>query len=239
MVECVFFDLDATLLNEERADLLAVEKFYSLLSIEVNYRLSTFVERWNYARKKYYQMFVEGEISLQEHRRKRIREVLNNSSLSNAEADDYFSKYLEASEKNWELFSDVLPCLDSLKNLRLGVITNGKSIKQRKKLNVLGIADRFETIVISEEVGVAKPKSEIFAQACSSVGLPSSRCIYIGDKLDDDAIASAKAGLHGVWLNRHKQEPTLSIEAITILSNLKELTDYVNHLLAVCRNVEC
>jgi putative hydrolase of the HAD superfamily len=48
--------------------------------------------------------------------------------------------------------------------------------------------------------------------------------IYIGDKLQDDAIASRNVGMMGIWLNRKEK-----IEQNNVLTfhSLKEILDYI------------
>lgn len=55
-----------------------------------------------------------GEISFAEQRRRRIRDVICDSQLSDAQADEFFALYLPLYEANWELFPDVCPCLERL-----------------------------------------------------------------------------------------------------------------------------
>ena len=64
----------------------------------------------------------------------------------------------------WEL-------LDSLRGrARLGIITNGFGALQRIRLERTGLQDYFQLLVVSEQVGVAKPHPEIFRHALRQMG---------------------------------------------------------------------
>jgi putative hydrolase of the HAD superfamily len=86
--------------------------------------------------------------------------------------------------------------------IRLGIITNGDLDFQLRKIDFLGIGERFEHIVASGELGVTKPDERIFAHAVDLFDAAPDECVYVGDRLHTDAIGAARAGLLGVWLDR-------------------------------------
>lgn len=79
----------------------------------------------------------------------------------------------------------------------LGIVTDGRSITQRHKIEALGL-DRFvrpDMFFISEEVGADKISGEPFARIMSKFG-KSERYIYIGDNPAKDFVAPKRMG----WL---------------------------------------
>jgi putative hydrolase of the HAD superfamily len=137
------------------------------------------------------------------------------------EAEKMFGQFFLCFRQNWRLFADVWPCLDALDPLPLGVISNGDSAQQRHKLADLWIGERFDTIVISSEIGVHKPDAAIFRHACESAGVAPGDCVFVGDQLDGDARAASAAGMHGIWLNRLRQfAPGCDVEMIETLTEL-------------------
>jgi len=109
----------------------------------------------------------------------------------------------------WQLFDDVVPCLDWLRaaGLKVAAVTNASGPHQRAKLHSLGIARFFDTVVIAGELGAAKPDPVIFQTACRQL------CV------------SADETLHGVWLHRTGPEPADStgVHVIETLSDLPAL----------------
>jgi putative hydrolase of the HAD superfamily len=123
-------------------------------------------------------------------------------SLTDADADRHFSRYLESYEQAWALFPDVVPCLDGLVRHRLGVITNGQREQQFQKLVRTGILHRFECIVVPADCAQSKPHADIFHHACVVAGERPEQSVYVGDAYDLDAVGARNAGLAGVWLDR-------------------------------------
>jgi len=113
-----------------------------------------------------------------------------------------FRKHLAGYERNWRLYDDVLPCLHSLRNYSLGIVSNGDSKQQRQKLDCTGIAAFFTSVVISGDVGVAKPAPAVFERCITELGFSPNKVVYVGDCLETDCAGASGAGLHGVWLNR-------------------------------------
>jgi putative hydrolase of the HAD superfamily len=224
----IFFDIDQTLINHQQAQdtatLLFLQQFSSLLP----YTSEEFCQCWQTVMEKHFTTFLRGEISFVEHRRRRMREVFQGaeSYLADDEADRRFAVYLQHYEDNWKLFDDVLPCLNALSNHRLGIISNGNTEQQTKKLCQTGIAAQFNIIVVSEEVRVSKPKPDIFLSACRRARVKARQCIYVGDSLQNDALAAGAVGMKGIWLNRED----LSYHQVTIpvIKNLDELVAAVS-----------
>lgn len=112
------------------------------------------------------------------------------------------------------LSGDVIQTLEILINsqVRLGLITDGRLIQQRNKIDALGLKSWIENddIIISEEFGSEKPalaNYEYFMKrypGCSDF-------TYVGDNPDKDFIAPNKLGWETICLrddgrNIHKQD---------------------------------
>ena len=67
----------------------------------------------------------------------------------------------------------------------LGLITDGRSITQRNKLQSLQISDFFDSIIISEENGFSKPHPFNYQQIEARY-IKSDVFLYIGDNTDKD-----------------------------------------------------
>jgi putative hydrolase of the HAD superfamily len=198
----ILFDLDATLLDHETAVRGGLAGLRAAFGAAIPWDQDQFFVRWEAVAEKYLPFSLTGKLlSFQDQRRMRIKEVFG-SDLSTEEADRRFQIYLDGYNTHWTLYPDARPCLQALQDHRLGMITNGDGPQQRAKLATLGITDLFPSVIISREVGFAKPDQEIFELAANAAGAAPDRCMYVGDRLDTDAQAAAKVGMHGVWLNR-------------------------------------
>jgi putative hydrolase of the HAD superfamily len=85
-------------------------------------------------------------------------------------------------------------------HVRLGVVTNGMTAIQQRKIDALGIRRFFASIVISESTGCKKPDPLIFQSALGELGLEPHQCVFVGDHPVNDIVGSREAGLAAVWL---------------------------------------
>jgi HAD superfamily hydrolase (TIGR01509 family) len=102
------------------------------------------------------------------------------------------------------LFPDVTRTLARLRKagLRLVVVSNwqcGLSAFCR----ALGVAEYFEAVLASAEVGSEKPNLAIFTELCRRLVMPGNRVLHVGDTEIDDVEGARRAGLHALWLQRN------------------------------------
>ena len=195
----IFFDIDDTLMNHSVAIRAATMSLYERLEPPVT--RETFVANWEDAHRRYYPRYLSEELTYETASRARVREAIG-PNLSDHEADGLFRHYLTTYQAGWSLFPDVLPCLDRLSSFRLGVVSNGRSQEQRRKLAATNIRERFAHVLISEDCGYSKPHPEIFRRACDAFSVPPAEAVYVGNEYEVDACGARRAGLRGMWLDR-------------------------------------
>ncbi|UCF97582.1 MAG: HAD family phosphatase [Spirochaetaceae bacterium] len=84
--------------------------------------------------------------------------------------------------------------LDELDSIPLGLATSSSRSEAELMLRILGIRDRFRTIVTSDDVKQAKPEPDSYLLAAERLGVPPVRCAAIEDSAT--GVQSArKAGL--------------------------------------------
>ncbi|MFM9110442.1 MAG: HAD-IA family hydrolase [Prochlorococcaceae cyanobacterium] len=103
----------------------------------------------------------------------------------------------------WQVYPDVPGPLArwQAQGLRLAVVSN---FDQRLPalLEGLGLAERFEAVVISSSAGAAKPSPLPFQRALEALDLAAAEVWHLGDS-DDDVRGARAAGLRAVcWLRR-------------------------------------
>jgi len=103
----------------------------------------------------------------------------------------------------WHIYEDVLPTLKTLdaRGLRLGVISNWDD-RLRPLLGKLGLANHFQTLVVSCEAGSAKPAPAIFQNAASQLGVEGGAILHVGDSLEMDVQGARNAGFNAVQIVR-------------------------------------
>ena len=220
----IFFDWDDTLLDHGHASRVGAAALYRQFPIS---SLEEFQAAWRVAQDTHFPRFARGEVSFVEHRVARMRHAFGDPEMAPEVAASRFEVYSQHYKANWRLFDDVLPCLDRLQGHQLGIITNGKLTEQSHKLERMGLAGRFSVVVISEEVGVGKPDSGVFLEACRRIGAQPADCVYIGDAWENDVIGSRAVGMTPIWLNREKLPvPDPSVPVIQTLDDLERV---INH----------
>lgn len=113
---------------------------------------------------------------------------------------------------NISLDADIKESLYCIKSSghKIGLITDGFSITQRNKLKALGLDSFFDSIIISEEFGSAKPNKNNYAHFLQ---FGQADYFYIADNLKKDFIIPNQLDWHSVCLldnghNIHKQDFT-------------------------------
>jgi putative hydrolase of the HAD superfamily len=100
-------------------------------------------------------------------------------------------------------FEDAATALTELgREHRLALLTNGASCLQREKLAASGLAGHFEAVVVSEDVGEAKPAAAAFEAALAAIGAEPAGAVMIGDSIGKDVDGALALGIRAVWLNR-------------------------------------
>lgn len=131
--------------------------------------------------------------------------------------------HIEAHLWSWSP-PEVVAALDTLlaSQVRLGVITNADG-RMESAIEAAGIRDRFETVVDSTDVGVAKPEPEIFGIAAERMGVDPADCLYVGDLFPVDVVGARSAGLEAVLVDPIDQFDHLPVARIPSVRDLPDL----------------
>lgn len=107
---------------------------------------------------------------------------------------------------------------------RLGIVTNGFTELQNARLKKWGMQDYFQTVVVSEEIGVAKPAPQIFDHALAQTpDISKQRVMMVGDNLHSDILGGRNAGLKTCWLNPEQKPVEANIQPDYQVRSLPEL----------------
>jgi putative hydrolase of the HAD superfamily len=226
MSKVIVFDIDGTLVDHNGAQRDGLARLYETLEEAQSVPVDQFVAVWQREADRYWDMYQAGRVTFIQQRLLRVKAVLSQlgAAVSDEVAMRIFRTYLAEYEGSWRLFDDVLPCLESLAEYTLAVLSNGDSSQQRRKLDRTGIASRFSSVVVSGDLGVSKPHPAIFRQSLRELGVPAEETVYIGDDLESDALGARGIGMHAIWLarNGYKGDPAdVPVPIIKSLSQAK------------------
>lgn len=143
----------------------------------------------------------------------------------NVPAGDLNEAFLNAMAEICTPLPGALSLLKTLKGkAKLGIITNGFTALQEIRLERTGLRDYFDLLVISEQIGVAKPHPAIFDYALEQAGNPArSRVLMVGDTAESDILGGMNAGVSTCWLNAHQRTLPDGVEPTWTVTSLGEL----------------
>lgn len=140
-------------------------------------------------------------------------------------AQDLNSAFLAVMAKICKPFEGVENVLKALEaKLKLGIVTNGFIELQEARLAQTGLREYFKILVISEQIGSAKPNPVIFDYALRLMGNPArDRVLMVGDNPETDILGGLNSGLHTCWFNVHNKVAPEHIEPHYQVASLVEL----------------
>ncbi len=113
--------------------------------------------------------------------------------------------------------------------LKIGIISNVNSRGQVPvNLSQYGIRQYFDPIVLSSEYGRRKPDPAIFHYAARLANVPTSECVYIGDRIVRDIDGARRAGFGLAIQIRHDfehGEDDTGTAPDAIIEDMNELLD--------------
>lgn len=106
---------------------------------------------------------------------------------------------------NW---ADLLPGAEDFiralhGRMKIALISNGVSSIQRSRLALCPLTELFDVILISEEVGVAKPDPTMLLMAMEQMGCTDkTQAVMMGDSLSADIPAAIRAGVDSIFFSQ-------------------------------------
>jgi 5'-nucleotidase len=239
MLRGVFFDLDNTLIPTREVERAALAASWAAvfgssgamdpIALQKAIR-NVYETRFGYGTPGYVEL---ADLSAEKLAAELWTDVLAPWGLPAGDAvERLIHAYSEAERALLAPTAGALDTLDTLRaaGLKLGLITNGASAIQRRKLKVLAWEDFFDTVVVDTEFGHPKPDCRIFDHAAAAVGLPPAELMIVGDHLTADIGGGRSAGWRAVWYNAERKPlppdaapPDQTIHTLAELLTLPEI----------------
>jgi len=177
---------------------------------------------------------VEGKVDRpeMEFRTRIFFDLLKDKGYSEGKITDLGLKFARIRENSLTLYDDVSKLFEKLSDkFKLGLLTNGPSNLQRRKIDALEIESWFDEIIVSGEYDLAKPDPRIFYIAMDKLDCGPEETVYIGNSLKYDVIGANNAGIPVIWKDNGEEEdqvegarPTLIIKELSELLNAESIT---------------
>jgi len=124
--------------------------------------------------------------------------------------------YRETSPAYLKPYSDTIPVLLKLRQsgYQLGIVSEGRSVKQWQKLIQLGIQHLFHRVVISEDIKEDAVTPEMFKLVLKDLDVLPEETLFVGNQLDTDILCANRAGVVLVRMRKgeHRVEEPKSPE---------------------------
>lgn len=146
--------------------------------------------------------------------------------------------FRRTSRRKLRLYRGVKKLLEELrgKGSKLYLLSNAQACFTVPELNKLGLADRFDGIRISSEVGKKKPSRAFFASVIDDYGLDAGETVYVGNDFHADILGAKAAGLRAAYIlsNISPEEDDLSEAGKIADFATDDFSELGKYLLSLC-----
>ena len=104
-------------------------------------------------------------------------------------------------EEAIHIFANARETLTHLNRLgvKMVMMTNGQSHKQRAKINRFELGPYFSTILVEGEMGFGKPDPAVYHRGLEALAMEPEEVWAVGDNLEWDVAGPQKLGIFGIW----------------------------------------
>jgi YjjG family noncanonical pyrimidine nucleotidase len=204
----LLFDLDHTLFDSDASE---AQAFAYAMDAGGVAEPARYFARYTEINRGLWAQVERGELPTTAIKHVRFERLVAEADLT-ADAAVLAEAFLVGMGQFGELYPLARPLLDALTargDLTLGLLTNGLSEVQRARIARLELDGYFDAIVVSAEIGVAKPDPAFFAAALTDLGdPPRDGALMIGDSFTSDLRGARGAGVATCWYNPARRAPT-------------------------------
>jgi len=221
----LWFDADGTLFDFNRAEGIALKQAFQLVNTPFD---DAYLEVYRRINQQLWKALEQREITPGALPVRRF-ELLVDALQLTCSPIQMSTAYLEQLALCGELIDGAYDVLQTLRaTCRFAIVTNGLQVVQRSRLAHSRIGDYITELIISEEVGAAKPEPAFFAAAFARMGHPAkSEVLVIGDSLTSDMQGGVNYGLDTCWYNPTREPRSNGLSITYEIAHLRELLEVV------------
>ncbi len=221
----VLFDLDHTLFDFEGSKKIAFREVLEEEGVENPW---SYLDVFKQIERPLWAGLERGELTLDSLNDRRFEELVKVAGLD-ADPTAMGTSYLSWLGKSGGLFPGARELLDGLvDHCTLALVSNGYGEVQHARMSNFDLAHYFDAIIVSSEVGVAKPHPDFFDHAFSALGNPDPQtALMVGDSLTSDITGANNYGLSCCWYNPSEQPAPDHLEIDFTVSDLAAIRSIV------------
>ena len=226
-IKVILWDIDGTLLNFKEAEEYAIKACFS--QFDIGLCSEEMLAEYSLINQSYWQQLERGEITKKQVFEGRFHEFFTNHQIDtsiipmfNQEFQIQLGNTVRFNDNSYEL---VMTLRDKVKQY---AVTNGSKIAQKRKLAKSGLAEIFDDIFISEEVGIEKPMPGFFDAVWNQIGnYQKNEVMIVGDSLTSDMQGGNNAGILCCWYNPQKTPNTSNLKIDYEITSLTQIPDLI------------
>ena len=201
----IFFDLDDTLFDFTSASSISLLRLWDETPM-IRSRFENpeaFLSDYHIHNKDMWDLHEHGEITADFLKAERFRLTVTpersdeETIKASRKLNDRYLWHLGECDSVCEGAKETLEIL-SQKYL-IGILTNGFTEVQYRKLRSTGLNRYIQRMVISDEIGIQKPDRRLFRHAEMATGANPDSTVMIGDNPDNDIAGALNSGWHAIY----------------------------------------
>ena len=221
----LLFDADGTLFDFEQSERLALEDTFR--SFHIDYDPDIHMRLYQEINSKIWAEFEEHTITADALKAERFRRLFDKLKLA-IDPLSFSDRYLAMLSQNAFLIDHAADLVEKLfRDHKMVLLTNGLSSVQHPRFRRSSIFQYFDSVIVSEDVGIAKPHVGIFEHTMKKLGHgQKDDVLMIGDNLRSDIQGGINFGIDTCWYNPEKKKngngirPTYEINHLLQLVNI-------------------
>ena len=221
----ILFDADGTLFDYDSAESFA---FKTTLESHDYDATPDSLKMYRRINSRLFRELEMGQIKAKELRTKRFKLLFSQLNFK-IDVNEFSHQYLGNLSKASRLLPGALETVTALySKCKLLIITNGIGEVQRSRFNASELKPYFEDIIISDEVGAAKPSKEIFDIVFEKMNMPAKKeTLIVGDSLTSDMSGGVNFGIDTCWYNPLGMNNDQDLLVTYEIQNLEQVIKFV------------
>ncbi|NNE25887.1 MAG: noncanonical pyrimidine nucleotidase, YjjG family [Saprospiraceae bacterium] len=216
----LLFDLDNTILDFKKS---SIHAFHAIMQENGLERDDSDYALFSSINKQVWEEMESGQINHQELKVRRwdMYAEAKSMNLDSATANARYFQHIRENSFYVDFAKEMLDL--TYAHFNLMIITNGLGEVQRPRILNTGLDQYFDHIVISDELGYAKPNTAYFEHCHNLIGgWEKDRVLVIGDTPGSDIKGGNDFGYNTCWYN-HSDQLSSEIKPDYEIAHLKEL----------------
>lgn len=224
----LFIDLDDTIYDFSAASRESFHETYDQLHYERYFdSFEQYMQIYEPYNLELWRIYGEGKITKAELNRRRYLHPLETVGVNDPQlAKTFCHEALGRIPTKNKLVDGAMELLEYLRpKYRMHILSNGFKELQSHKMRTSGILHYFDSLILSEDIGINKPRRELFEYALEKSGSQVSDSIMIGDMFDTDIAGAAGVGMEQIYYNpkEKKGHPFTPTYEVNHLLQIKEI----------------